>query len=334
VEHNWSGSSGGITGTAAVTDTGGSTKNDDLIGHVHRFIDVTSNDDDRHPKRALHLHRQLFEIGTGLGVDGRERLVHQQTARLERERPFDGCTLLFRRTFPTNNGHRDLPVRLEGVFAASAPLRPARDATQWGLHFLSDSRPPEQCASVFLEYNCQIRRWVVNRSPLIDTSPVADVSLATARSEVGLPVPECPTMHINSRSPMVESRSLSAGRSFRCGSFSAPVVFFCQNNQWAISEPVSVQSPVSIAERGRGFGIPSVRVNGNDVLATLSGPISAIHASSNSSVSYRSPACVSVLPGTATTSVHNAGQPCCSTTHRSVGWPCTENDSWSTEPTE
>lgn len=52
-------------------------------------------------------------------------------------------------------------------------------------------------------------------------------------------------------------------------SFSAPVVFFCPNNQWAISEPVSVQSPVSIAERGRGFGIPSVRVDGNDVLAVI-----------------------------------------------------------------
>ncbi len=52
-------------------------------------------------------------------------------------------------------------------------------------------------------------------------------------------------------------------------SFSAPVVFFCQNNQWAISEPVSVKSPVSIAERGRGFGIPSVRVDGNDVLAVI-----------------------------------------------------------------
>ena len=52
-------------------------------------------------------------------------------------------------------------------------------------------------------------------------------------------------------------------------SFSAPVVFFCQNNQWAISEPVSLQSPVSIAARGRGFGVPAVRVDGNDVLAVL-----------------------------------------------------------------
>ena len=47
----------------------------------------------------------------------------------------------------------------------------------------------------------------------------------------------------------------------------APVVFFCQNNQWAISEPTSRQSRVPIYRRGEGFGIPSVRVDGNDVLA-------------------------------------------------------------------
>ncbi|WP_028049484.1 pyruvate dehydrogenase (acetyl-transferring) E1 component subunit alpha [Cellulomonas sp. URHD0024] len=48
----------------------------------------------------------------------------------------------------------------------------------------------------------------------------------------------------------------------------APVVFFCQNNQWAISEPTTRQSRVPLADRGRGFGIPSVRVDGNDVLAS------------------------------------------------------------------
>jgi 2-oxoisovalerate dehydrogenase E1 component alpha subunit len=47
----------------------------------------------------------------------------------------------------------------------------------------------------------------------------------------------------------------------------APVVFFCQNNQWAISEPTSRQSRVPLVRRGGGFGIPSVRVDGNDVLA-------------------------------------------------------------------
>ncbi|MDF9279357.1 pyruvate dehydrogenase (acetyl-transferring) E1 component subunit alpha [Arthrobacter sp. EH-1B-1] len=52
-------------------------------------------------------------------------------------------------------------------------------------------------------------------------------------------------------------------------SYQAPVIFFCQNNQWAISEPVGLQAHVPIAHRAPGFGIPSVRVDGNDVLACL-----------------------------------------------------------------
>jgi 2-oxoisovalerate dehydrogenase E1 component alpha subunit len=52
-------------------------------------------------------------------------------------------------------------------------------------------------------------------------------------------------------------------------SFRVPVVFFCQNNQWAISEPVRLQSHTSIAQRGQGYGIPGVQVDGNDVLAVL-----------------------------------------------------------------
>lgn len=52
-------------------------------------------------------------------------------------------------------------------------------------------------------------------------------------------------------------------------SFRAPVVFVCTNNQWAISEPVSVQARFPIAGRAPGFGIPSMRVDGNDVLACL-----------------------------------------------------------------
>jgi pyruvate dehydrogenase E1 component alpha subunit len=47
----------------------------------------------------------------------------------------------------------------------------------------------------------------------------------------------------------------------------APVVLFLQNNQWAISEPTTRQARVPLAARGPGFGVPSVRVDGNDVLA-------------------------------------------------------------------
>jgi pyruvate dehydrogenase E1 component alpha subunit len=51
-------------------------------------------------------------------------------------------------------------------------------------------------------------------------------------------------------------------------SYNAPVVFFCQNNQWAISEPIERQSRIPLYQRARGFGFPGVRVDGNDVLAT------------------------------------------------------------------
>ena len=51
-------------------------------------------------------------------------------------------------------------------------------------------------------------------------------------------------------------------------SYNAPVVFFCQNNQWAISEPIERQSRIPLYQRALGFGFPGVRVDGNDVLAT------------------------------------------------------------------
>jgi 2-oxoisovalerate dehydrogenase E1 component alpha subunit len=49
--------------------------------------------------------------------------------------------------------------------------------------------------------------------------------------------------------------------------FNAPVVFFCQNNQYAISEPLERQTRVPLFQRASGFGFPGVRVDGNDVLA-------------------------------------------------------------------
>jgi 2-oxoisovalerate dehydrogenase E1 component alpha subunit len=51
--------------------------------------------------------------------------------------------------------------------------------------------------------------------------------------------------------------------------YDAPVVFFCQNNQWAISEPTERQSRLPLYQRARGYGFPGVRVDGNDVLASL-----------------------------------------------------------------
>ncbi len=51
-------------------------------------------------------------------------------------------------------------------------------------------------------------------------------------------------------------------------SYQTPQVFFVQNNHWAISVPVSTQSRVPLYQRGVGFGVPGVQVDGNDVFAS------------------------------------------------------------------
>lgn len=51
-------------------------------------------------------------------------------------------------------------------------------------------------------------------------------------------------------------------------SFEAPILFFLQNNHWAISVPVERQSRTPLFQRATGFGVPSVQLDGNDVLAS------------------------------------------------------------------
>jgi 2-oxoisovalerate dehydrogenase E1 component alpha subunit len=47
----------------------------------------------------------------------------------------------------------------------------------------------------------------------------------------------------------------------------APIMFFIQNNQWAISANIDSQTKVPLYRRGEGFGVPGMRIDGNDVLA-------------------------------------------------------------------
>ncbi len=52
------------------------------------------------------------------------------------------------------------------------------------------------------------------------------------------------------------------------GVFRPPVVIFCQNNQWAISTPGTLQTASdTIAAKGTAYGIEALRVDGNDVIA-------------------------------------------------------------------
>lgn len=59
--------------------------------------------------------------------------------------------------------------------------------------------------------------------------------------------------------------------------FQLPVVFVCQNNQWAISTPRSRQTASrTLAEKAFGYGMPGVQVDGNDLLATYAAARDAV----------------------------------------------------------
>src|SRR6188768_1129258 len=52
------------------------------------------------------------------------------------------------------------------------------------------------------------------------------------------------------------------------GVMRAPLILFCNNNQWAISTPLSAQTAAaSLADKAIGYGMPGVRVDGRDILA-------------------------------------------------------------------
>jgi pyruvate dehydrogenase E1 component alpha subunit len=59
--------------------------------------------------------------------------------------------------------------------------------------------------------------------------------------------------------------------------FRVPVVFLCQNNQWAISTPAAAQSAsVTFAVKALAYGMPGVRVDGNDVFAVYAATRDAV----------------------------------------------------------
>ena len=61
--------------------------------------------------------------------------------------------------------------------------------------------------------------------------------------------------------------SFHEGATF-AGVMNAPAILFCNNNQWAISTPVSAQTAApTLADKAIGYGMPGVRVDGGDVLA-------------------------------------------------------------------
>jgi pyruvate dehydrogenase E1 component alpha subunit len=61
------------------------------------------------------------------------------------------------------------------------------------------------------------------------------------------------------------------------GVFQLPVVFVCQNNQWAISIPRSKQTrSQTLAQKALAYGMPGVQVDGNDILAVYAAAREAV----------------------------------------------------------
>ena len=65
------------------------------------------------------------------------------------------------------------------------------------------------------------------------------------------------------------SNDFHSGMNF-AGVYKVPCVFFCRNNGWAISVPTAQQTAsTTLAEKGAAYGVPAVRVDGNDVFAVV-----------------------------------------------------------------
>jgi pyruvate dehydrogenase E1 component alpha subunit len=62
----------------------------------------------------------------------------------------------------------------------------------------------------------------------------------------------------------------------------APCVLFCNNNQWAISTPLSAQTHAeALVDKAVGYGMPGVRVDGGDVLAVYEATREAVERARN-----------------------------------------------------
>ena len=109
-------------------------------------------------------------------------------------------------------------------------------------------------------YGYRDRNFVVASSP-IGTQITQAVGAAMAARRRNDPIVTIPFFGDGATS----SNDFHAGLNF-AGVFRTPTIFFCQNNEWAISLPRSRQTAArTLAEKGAAYGVPGVVVDGNDV---------------------------------------------------------------------
>ena len=111
-------------------------------------------------------------------------------------------------------------------------------------------------------YGYRDYRLVTGSSP-VGTQIIHAVGTAMAARRKGEPIVTVPFFGDGTTS----SNDFHSGLNF-AGVYQAPTIFFCQNNQWAISLPRSRQTrSETLAEKGGAYGIPGVVVDGMDVHA-------------------------------------------------------------------
>ena len=80
------------------------------------------------------------------------------------------------------------------------------------------------------------------------------------------------------------------------GVFDAPVVFFCLNNQWAISTPVEEQTrSKTIAVKANAYGFDGIRVDGTDPLAVYKATREAVKAAKHGNNEGRRPTLIEAV---------------------------------------
>ncbi|NXO08003.1 ODBA dehydrogenase, partial [Oriolus oriolus] len=115
-----------------------------------------------------------------------------------------------------------------------------------------------------VHYGCPERHFVTISSPLATQIPQGDAPGAGPEPVLRPWDPSCPSPGSPDPTPAPAGH---AGFNF-AATLECPIVFFCRNNGYAISTPTSEQyRGDGIAARGPGYGLLSIRVDGNDVFA-------------------------------------------------------------------
>lgn len=113
-------------------------------------------------------------------------------------------------------------------------------------------------------YTCREKRWGSISSP-VGTQITQAVGLSWAAKLRK----EDSSVLVYFGDGATSSSEFHSGLNF-AGVFKTPTIFFCRNNGWAISVPADRQTASrTFAEKGAAYGMPGVRVDGNDVFAVV-----------------------------------------------------------------